>query len=238
MNLVQRSFIIAALFALAAPTFAHAALLSTEASDNATVQVAGPRAGANGKNFFNVEGSLNGNFASYGVADFQYGALANTVIGITAATLHLTQSNAAFSTTGPIVLSLDKKAALSDIQPGTSPLAFDGVDPGTGADVGAGDLDLLAIGGGPFVYSVNASGFVDNYVLVLDAATKAEIISRLNSAATIRLVVGTGANNLAATWAGFSNTTSAGPTLDLEVEYDTGTPAATSTWGRVKASYR
>ena len=238
MTFAQRSFIAAAAIAFALPTSAHAVSISTEASDNATVQVAGPRTGTSGKNFFNVEGSINGNFASYGVADFVFGVQPFTVVGINSATLHLTESNAAFSFTGPFVLSLDKKAALSDIQPVTSPLNFDGVDPGTGADVIAGDLDLLAIGGGPFVYSVTATGTVDNYALVLDAATKAEIISRLNSVGTIRLVVGTAANNLAATWAGFSNATLAGPTLDLDVEYDTGTPVTASSWGRIKASYR
>ena len=237
MTPVQRLSIAAAVIALASAASADAAVLSTEAFDNATVQVAGPRTGANGKNFFNVEGSANGNFASYGVADFKFGALPMTVIGITSAKLQLTQSNAAFSTTGGIVLSLDKKAVLSDIQPVTSPLNFDGVDPGTGADNAAGDLVLIPNGGGPFVYTVVATGTVDTYVLGLDAATTGELINRLNSASTIRIVVGTGATNVAATWAGFSNATLVGPTLILEVVYDDGTPAANSTWGKIKAAY-
>jgi hypothetical protein len=238
MTSVQRLFVAVAMIALASATSAYAAAISTEAVDNATVQPAGPRSGASGKAFFNVEGSANGTFASYGVADFQFGAQPFTVVGINSASLTLVQSNAAFSTTGPFLISLDKKAVLSGIQPVTSPLAFDGVDPGTGADVGSGDLDLLAIGGGPFTYTVVATGQVDNYPLSLSAAVQAEIISRLNAAGTIRLVLGTGASNLAATWAGATNTTLTGPTLNLDVVYDDGTPAASSTWGKIKAAYR
>jgi hypothetical protein len=239
MTPVRRFFALAAALTLASTTVAQATPLSSEAVDNATVQPAGPRSGTSGKAFFNVEGSANGTFASYGVADFQFGSLPNPVIGINSASLVLVQSNAAFSATGDVVLSLDKKSPLSDIQPGgTSPLAFDGVDPGTGADVGAGDLDLLAIGGGPFTYTVGVSGNVDSYALSLDAATETEIINRLNAVGTIRIVVGTGSAGVAATWAGATNSTYAGPTLALDVEYEIGVPTVSSTWGKIKASYR
>jgi len=232
--------IAAATAILVSATFAsvQAAPLSVEASDNATVQPGGPRTGTNGKAFFNVEGSANGSFASYGVADFSFGSLSLPVVSVNSAQLALIQSNAAFSTTGVVTFGLDQKAALSDIQPGTSPLAFDGVDPGTATDVGQGDLVLLNLGGGPFSYVVGTTGDVNNYNFALDGLTSGELVNRLNGNQPIRIVVGTGQSNLAATWAGAINATYAGPTLNLEVTYDTGTGTTTRTWGRIKSLYR
>ncbi len=217
---------------------AHAAPIIAAAADNATVQPGGPRSGTSGKAYFNIEGSGNGSFASYGVADFNFGVLPSTVISVNSATLSLVQANAAFSTTGQVVLSLDQSAVLVDIQPGTSPLAYDGVDPGTATDEADGDLSLLGFSGGPFTYTVGTSGDVDNYNLGLPPAIASELVNRLNAAAPIRITVGTGAATVAATWAGYLNTTYAGPTLTLDVTYDTGTPAQTESWGRIKAMYR
>jgi len=239
MTFGQRILIGTAVLAAASVTVAEATPLSTLASDNATVQPGGPRSGGSGKAFFNIEGSANGTFASYGVADFNYGVLANAVIGINSATLVLTQANAAFSASGDVVLSLDQSAAPADIQPGgSSPLNFDGVDPGTATDVGEGDLSLLSLGAGPYTYTVVASGAVDAFALVVTPALEAALISRLNSASPIRVVVGTGAAGVAATWAGYTNSTYTGPTLELDVTYDPTTPAVPSTWGKIKANYR
>ena len=217
---------------------AHAAALSALASDNATVQPAGPRGGGSGKAFFNIEGSANGTFASYGVADFGFGVLPGTVIGVNSATIELVQSNAGFSTTGVVLFSLDQTAAPVDIQPGTSPLAFDGAEPGTATDVSQGELMLVGFGGGPFTYAVVASGQLDSYALTIGAVAQAELVSRLNAAQPIRIVVGTGEAGVAATWAGYTNSTYTGPTLKLDVTYDTGTPTHASTWGRIKTLYR
>lgn len=238
MTLGQRVSAITLLLVAVSGGAAYAAALSVEASDNATVQVAGPRSGTSGKSFFNVEGSNNGNFASYGVADFNFGVLGNSVISINSISLSLVQSNAAFSTSGDVIISLDKSAVLVDIQPVTSPLKFAPPDPGTATDVADGDINLLSLGAGPYTYTVGVNGDVNTYVLALDATSTAELISRLNSAATIRIVLGTGANNVAATWAGNTNTTLAGPTLNLDVEYDTGVPTAPVSWGKIKAQYR
>jgi len=228
----------AALLLTASFTPVHAAPLNAVAIDNATVQPGGPRSGGSGKAFLNVEGSNNGTFASYGVADFNFGVLPMTVISVNSAALSLVQANAAFSTTGDVLLSLDATSPGVDIQPGTSPLAFDGIDPGTGADVGDGDLSLLGFAGGPFTYAVGTSGDVDTYVLGLTPPTNAELVSRLNAGDPIRIVIGTGAATVAATWSGYTNTTWAGPSLQLDVTYDSGTPAETQSWGRIKAMYR
>jgi hypothetical protein len=232
------TFVGAAMALFLSASIAHAAVISTEASDNATVQPGGPRSGTSGKAFFNVEGSANGSFASYGVAEFNFGVLPMAVISVTAATLSLTQSNAAFSTTGDIVFSLDRRSPYVDMQPVTSPLAFDGVDPGTGNDVGQGDLILSAFLGGPFSYVVGTSGDVNNYALGLDGVTAPDIVSRLNGVQPIRVVIGSGQANVAATWAGSTNSTYVGPTLQLEVVYDTGTPTNSPSWGRIKSLYR
>jgi PEP-CTERM motif-containing protein len=209
-----------ALWALSTSSL-HGAILSMEAVDNATVQPAGPRSGANGKAFFNVEGSNNNAFASYGVADFNYGARP-AISDITAATLKLTHSNAAFTAAGTVAISLDTKSPPADIQPVTSPLKFDGGDatpggdPGTGPDVTAGNLVLDAFSG-TFSFPVGMTGDVDSYTLGLTPALKSALISRLQTGSPIRIVIGTGEAGLAATWAGFSNSTLAGPTLELTV---------------------
>ncbi len=217
---------------------AYADPASTLASDNATVQPGGPRSGSSGKAYFNMEGSVNGTYASYGVADFNFGILPYPVLGVNSAELALTQANAAYSASGNLVLSVDQSATLVDIQPGTSPLAFDGVDPGTATDVTEGDLSLLSLGAGPFTYTIGANGDVDHFALTLDSATEAEIVNRLNNQETIRIVVGTGEAGVAATYAGYTNYTYAGPTLNLDLNYDKPVPAGTETWGRIKALFR
>ena len=194
-----------------------AVMLSIEAADNATVQPGGPRSGGSGKAFFNVEGSANGNFASYGVADFNYGTIP-TVTAIISASIQLTQSNAGFTTDGPVVISLDTSATLADIQPGgTSPLIFDGTDPGTDQDVADGDIALDPFSG-TFNFVEGMDGDVDAYTLGLSASLEAELLSRLNAGDTIRLVIGTGSDTVAATWAGATNDTFDGPTLVLDVD--------------------
>ncbi|MGH7726946.1 MAG: hypothetical protein ACREOU_16100 [Candidatus Eiseniibacteriota bacterium] len=235
----QRVVTMAAVILATTSAIAQAAPLSSEALDNATVQPAGPRSGVNGKAFFNIEGSANGTFASYGVADFSFGVLPDAVIAINSIAIELVQSNAAFSAAGDVVFSLDTSASLADIQPGgTSPLAFDGADPGTATDVSQGDLTLLPLGGGPHTYTPTANGDVNAYTFPLVVPTVTALMNRLNSNSTIRVVVGTATATLAGTWAGATNSTFAGPTLKLDVTFDPGVPSQPESWGRIKASYR
>jgi hypothetical protein len=231
------SVIVAAVSLTMSSAVAFGTTLSTEAFDNATVRPAGPRTGASGKNFFNVEGSANGVNASYGVADFDFGVQANTVTAINAMSLQLTQDNAAFTHDGALVFSLDSKDPGSDIQPGTSPLAYDGADPGTATDVTQGDLTLLAIGGGPFTFVTVATGNVDTYTFTPSAAVQTEIINRLNSHKPIRITVGSGDATVAATCSGFSNALRVGPTLTLDVT-TTSVAVTPTSWEQVKAFYR
>lgn len=228
-----------ALFLAASVSSVQAAPVIATASDNATVQAAGPRSGSSGKAYFNLEGSSNGTYASYGVADFNFGVLPLTVISVNGGSLALTQANAAFSTSGDLEISIDTTTPPVDIQPGTSPLAFDGSDPGTETDVFDGDLTLETCTGGPYTYTVGTTGDVDNFGLgVLSPAAATELVNRLNAGETIRIVVGTGTATVAATYAGATNTTYVGPTLTLDVTYDSGTPTKTESWGRIKTMYR
>jgi|SRR6516225_10574368 hypothetical protein len=92
------------------------------ASNNATIQTGGPRAGTNGKIFFNIEGSSNGSFSDFGVVDFQ------TPSGVTFGpgqelSLALTQDNAAFTANGSLAFYVSTDTT-TGIEPGTSPLAF------------------------------------------------------------------------------------------------------------------
>jgi hypothetical protein len=191
----------------------QAGLLSGEAFDNATVQAAGPRSGTSGKNFFNVEGAGSGSFASYGVADFLFDSVPDTVLGITSFSISFTQSNAAFTHDGQLVFSLDISSTLADIQPVTSPLAFDAANPGTATDVNQGDLSLLTLGTGTFTKVAN--GTVDTFSLSLTPQAQSALVTKLNNNDTIRVVIGTGDDTVAATYAGFSNATVDGPTLAI-----------------------
>ncbi len=203
---------------------AAAVPVSFEATDNATVQAAGPRTGANGKNFFNLEGSANAAFASFGVADFNFASLTplgGTVTAVSDVTLKMTQSNAAFSHDGPVsVFQTDQTAV--DIQSGTSPLTFtEGMD-----GAGAIDADLAPttlLGTGMYVNAGTTMNPVDSYTLTLPVAVSASLIAAINGGTTFRLITTPDASDTAATYAGFGNNTFPGPTLEFEATLAGGT---------------
>jgi hypothetical protein len=215
--------------ALSLSASAHASVVSLLASDNATIQDAGPRSGVNGKKFYNMEGSANdtatGKFASFGVAEFNFSSLtfSTQVKSITAANLALTQSNAAFSQTTGVSVYLATNTADS-IQPTFSPFvdqnAFapppvDGlasVDPGLFNN--AFNASYL-LGSG--TYNVLATGAVDNYSLTFTGQALTNILNALNSHGTLRLVTTSDAAAGAATYAGNTNTL-AGPTLTFTTD--------------------
>ncbi len=183
------------------------------ASDNATVQPAGPRAGANGKAFFNMEGSTVGgaSFSSFGVADFDFSSLSlgSTATGVVGATLQLTQSNAAFSATGPVSVYLSTQTGVS-IDPANTSLNYVTGNNGSAAvDTDLSPLTLLGTG----TYTVGANGDQDFYALTFSGGALSTFLSAINGGGTLRLVVTADTDTTAATYAGFSNTTFAGPTL-------------------------
>ena len=93
---------------------------SITAFDNATMQPAGPRPGANGKNFFNIEGDNTGVNASYGIIDFKGGDFGiPTATGVNALTLNMAEFNAGFSFPGTIEVFLASDSS-ANIQVGSA----------------------------------------------------------------------------------------------------------------------
>ena len=177
------------------------------AVNNATIQPAGPRPGVNGKQFFNMEGSGNGTFASFGVVDFQSGPM-NVVV--TSLTIDLTQDNAAFTQNGTLNFYLSTDTA-TNIEPGTSPLIYNAADPPTG--VGTQLSLLLLLGTGTFTQVT--SGTIDSFSFSPNAAVTSYLSSQLSTGGPIRLVIAPGDATVAATYAGFSNSEFGGPELLL-----------------------
>jgi hypothetical protein len=194
--------------ALSAAT-ARADLLVTPAFDNATVQPGGPRSGINGKIFFNMEGSANTIFASFGVADFASPNL--PVARVNDIHVALTQANAAFTNNGALNFYLTADTATS-IQPGAA-IHFDNSDlPG---GLGTQLQPRFLLGSGTFTQA--ADGTVDEFTFNLSAAAQAFLVDQLNHGGTIRLAITPGDANVAATYAGVGNNEFSGPVLALDV---------------------
>jgi hypothetical protein len=221
-------FALAVVASVVAGRPAAAVPVSLEATDNATVRPAGPRAGGSGKNFFNVEGNNNGVNASFGVVDFNFSTLELTgaVSTVTGVTIEFGQANAAFSVMGPISVYYTSATGVS-IQPDNLELQYvAGMDGLGSVDADLGTLTLLGSGtytgasGGP-------NGVIDTVALTLDAAAQTALIAAVNNDTTFRLVVTPDASSTAATYAGFGYTSAtlpvAGPTIKFEATVAGGT---------------
>ena len=102
--------------------------ITTQADDVATVQPGGPRGGSGGKTFFNIEGSANGTFASFGVADFVFDGSDSVAGSLTALSLEIVQSNAGFTTNGRYSVYVTDATDVSIQSDG--PLAYQGTNDG------------------------------------------------------------------------------------------------------------
>lgn len=212
---MQRRIMLAVSLALALVTGAFAQnTVSAEAVNNATVQPSGPRSAPGGKNFFNVEGNNKGQFASFGVVDFSASSfgLSSPVADIAGIRLILTEDRASFSAAGGINIWLSEDTT-TDIEPGTSPLAWDVSDLPNGLGAQLTPRHLLGSG----TYTPTADGTVFSYTLSLTPNAKSYLISQLNSAGAIRILVSPADDDVAATYAGHSHSSLAGPTLELDV---------------------
>jgi hypothetical protein len=193
---------------ISSPSEAYAAIM---APGHSTMQLFNPRARerVSTANFFNMEGSDNGTFASFGVVDFQSGLMN---VPITSLTLDLTQDNAAFTHNGTLIFYLSTDTA-TNIDPGTSPLIYNAADVPTGT--GTQLNSLLLLGAGVFTQSTN--GAVDTFSFVPSAAVTSYLDGQISTGGPIRLVITPGDATVAATYAGFSNTEFTGPQLILGV---------------------
>ncbi len=191
-------------------TSARASVI-VSASDNSTVQPGGPRTGANGQRFFNMEGSNNGQFSSFGVVDFA--TPAGATLGPTGVVLSLTltQNNAAFSSNGPLSFYLTTDTT-TNIDAGTSPLAFNLADLPTGLGSQLNTRYLLGSG----TFTQVATGTADTFSFTPSGAALTYLLNEVNTAhGPIRLIVAPGSASVAATYSGFSNTSTAAPQLSL-----------------------
>lgn len=193
---------------------AHAA--DVEAFQNATVQPGGVRTGNNGINFFNIEGSDYGSFASYGVVRFNVASLKSQfdaqygVNGwaIDSISLSLTQSNAAFTTDGALDVYFTGNDAVSIVAP--SPLQYPF----------AGDFaDAQKVLSYNFVKI--SSGTLETYSLFSSAVSNnagaQALLADILTDTRVTLALVEGDSSVAATYAGYNNNTYAGPTLSIEV---------------------
>lgn len=185
-------------------------LLSTAPAfaQTGTIQTAGPRPGANGTRFFNIEGTTAGgaSFQSYGIARFnvgaaksafdaQFGAGNYTLSNIS---LNLTESNSAFTAPGSLLFDFTPDNTSNITTPNVSPFKFNGPVP-TGQQ-------LIATGAFTTTGSVN-TGQVDAYNLFNASAGSASLQADILTNPLATLVVNPGDATVAATFGGSSNFT-------------------------------
>lgn len=192
--------------------------VAARATANATVQPGGPRTGASGTNFFNIEGINNGTFSSYGVIDFSGASfgISGVVTDVSSLVLRLQDAPATFSANGSVNFYLATNNTTSISNNGSSPLTFntslsEGINP-----TSAGQLGILyALGSGTYNNS-NITGTNINYSLNLTNPTgKSLFINNLNAKSTIRLVVTPGNNATAATYLGTTSNQGDSPRLSF-----------------------
>jgi hypothetical protein len=197
---------------LCTPNAAHADAIVL-ASNNATIQPGGPRPGPNGKNFFNLEGSSNGSFASFGVVDFQLASGTTFGVGDTLS-LSLTQANAAFTHNGLLAFYLTTDTT-TDIEPGTSPLHYDGTDLPTGLGTQLNTRFLLGVAS----FVEVADGQTDTFSFTPTGAALS-YLETINGG-KLRLIIAPDDATVATTYAGFSNDEFQGPALSIIPEPST-----------------
>ena len=196
-------------------------------SGNATVQAAGPRTGANGLAFLNVEG--NGNlaaFRSYGTIDFTTAGFAS-VASVDTLTFTLSDAPAGFSSAGPVnvdfYVTTDTTTSDSNAA-GASPLKYNPASFLTGTSQGQGvDTTQFASGAGFYLlgtgsYSKTTVGSPFTYTFSPTGAAETYLTSQVNANGALRFLVAADADAVAATYAGATNSTvTSRPQLSIAV---------------------
>ncbi len=194
--------------------------------EDSIIQPTGPRTTGGGSTlvdyFFNAEGSANGNFASFAVADFRGLRLGITSLGqLSQFQLRLTESNANFTRPGAIGVYFSTDAT-TNIGLG-SPLRYQATAGPQGLGTQLNGALGNRLGGFAFATTGNVnSGQVDTIDLraglaSLGATAQAALLAALDNGGTIRLAVASDdpTGVVAATFAGIGNTglPNGGPTL-------------------------
>ncbi len=189
--------------------------ISATESDNATIQVNGPRAGTNGKTFLNIEGSVNGSSSSFGVVDFFAGDFsltgeAQAINSITLSTVGAAPSESWYAS-GPLNVYLVSDAT-SSIQPGDSTFVYNPTDP-EGVEGQFGTMYLL----GTVNYNSTQPTTADTNFQLNDfspaAATALESV--LNGSENLRIVITAGSTGVGAGLDGQPTSIQDWPTLSI-----------------------
>lgn len=196
MNKKIRLLCLLALFAagtLAAQTFVGTA------SSNGTIREGGP---AGNPWFHTAQGP--GDFASYAISsfsftagDFGFGA----VTGVTAASISYTQSNAAFTTSGPVSFHVTFDTVVSGGD--YSGLAHTGAGAGVNDGEFSDTPSTQVIGSGTFTEV--ASGTVDTYTLDFTGMLESLLVDAINSGSSFSIILATSDSDAAVTYAGIEN---------------------------------
>ena len=207
--------------------------MSDIAVNNYTVRPSGPRTGNSGTSFFNIEGSDNGTFASFGVVDFDMAGIVGTdliVTRIKEITLGLVQENASFTTDGPLSVYVASPTAANvtidssiQYQSGNNKLDCVPAVLSSGAELAA---TFPGVHHSPTGADL-PDGTFDEIVLYREAIQTA-MINALNDDGKFRLIIVPDHKDTAATYAGNTNGTFSGPTIsglyDIGIRPSTGSP--------------
>ena len=164
--------------------------------------------------FFNVEGSGNGNFQTFAVADFRLPTMAGTT-GVTGATLSLFEAPAAFAVAGPIGVYLLGVTDPNLVSVPNNPVA--GTPSYQSGQNGLASIDPVfqpfATALGSATFTPTAAGTATTVQLNFAGSTLSTLLSAINSGGLLRLGVAPGNASVAATFAGLGNNSGPPPTL-------------------------
>ena len=200
---MKKLLAIACVLAMTAPVFADFAV---EASQNATVQPAGNRSV---DYYFNIEGSSNGSYASYGGMRFDTAAVKAYYDGeygagnwyVTDVSLELTQNNSGFTTNGDVDIywSGDDVTTMAP-----------GATTGGHWPLLDGDNDFTPLEYVDSYYFTEVStGYVESHNI-----NHANVFAEIENGELLTVILNDADANVAATYSGYTNTSVPGaPTI-------------------------
>jgi hypothetical protein len=182
------------------------------ASKSLTIQAAGPRQGAGGSNYFNVQGKNKEKYAGFGVLVFSL-PKGDGKAEIKNLTVTLVQSIPAFSSDGKLKFYLAQPG-----DAGSSSLEKLKYDPTeTGGLAKDAFKALYPLGSAAF--KKVETGRLDTFVLALDDPARNELQNLIKSGSTLHIVIAPEDDDVAATYFGTGNETEANrPRIKLGAE--------------------
>ncbi len=193
--------------------------ISIEADENLTVQPAGPRQGANGLRFLNVQGPDNGTFASFGVFSINPANASGSLSGYSGIRFQVTQANAGFTISDGIFgLFLVQEQTQPFLQTNAN-LTFDVTNSPSGldADLNPSGAPLIKVSTLTHYSVLNPSGTTYDISLDLSGPAGSFISSAIANGERLRFAFAVAPESLDLSadgnFAGYDNSTRPGPTL-------------------------